>query len=127
MQVSVVVPTYNRPELLRRCLAALLAQDVDPTSYEIIVADDAACDATRQLVERYCLIHEEHADGSHLQLSNLYGLRELRGSEYVTSPREVVIEQRWPDVRYLPVKGAHGPAAARNIGWRAARAALVAF
>jgi GT2 family glycosyltransferase len=30
-------------------------------------------------------------------------------------------------VRYLPVTGAHGPAAARNAGWRAARGAVVAF
>ncbi len=30
-------------------------------------------------------------------------------------------------VRYLPVTGPHGPAAARNAGWRAARGAVVAF
>jgi GT2 family glycosyltransferase len=30
-------------------------------------------------------------------------------------------------IRYLPVSGSHGPAAARNVGWRAARAPLVAF
>jgi GT2 family glycosyltransferase len=30
-------------------------------------------------------------------------------------------------VRYVPVAGAHGPAAARNAGWRAARGAAVAF
>lgn len=48
--VSVVVPTYHRPELLERCLAALTAQDLDPQTYEIIVADDAACAATKQQV-----------------------------------------------------------------------------
>ncbi|HVX10999.1 MAG TPA: glycosyltransferase [Pirellulales bacterium] len=30
-------------------------------------------------------------------------------------------------VRYLPVVGAHGPAAARNVGWRAAAAENIAF
>jgi GT2 family glycosyltransferase len=30
-------------------------------------------------------------------------------------------------VRYVPVRGNHGPAAARNVGWRAAGAPLVAF
>jgi glycosyltransferase involved in cell wall biosynthesis len=116
--VSVVVPTYQRPELLRRCLAALLAQDYDPCAYEIIVADDAACDATRQLVERYCLIHEEHEECLHMRLSRLHGLRELRGSEQVTSPVQVAIE-RHTHVRYISVTSAHGPAAARNAGWRA--------
>ena len=51
MCVSVVVPTYRRPELLDRCLAALAAQEFDPSSFEVIVADDAASDATRRQVE----------------------------------------------------------------------------
>jgi glycosyltransferase involved in cell wall biosynthesis len=32
-----------------------------------------------------------------------------------------------PVVRYVPVAGRHGPAAARNAGWREARGAVVAF
>jgi len=32
-----------------------------------------------------------------------------------------------PAVRYLPVVRAHGPAAARNVGWRNARGAVIAF
>ncbi|RPI57318.1 MAG: glycosyltransferase [Chloroflexi bacterium] len=53
VRVSVVVPTCNRPEMLGRCLAALRDQDLDPTEYEIIIADDGAGngDATRRLVE----------------------------------------------------------------------------
>lgn len=53
IRVSVVVPTYRRPALLRRCLAALCAQDFDPATYEIIVVDDAPCATTRELVERW--------------------------------------------------------------------------
>src|ERR671937_1022250 len=30
-------------------------------------------------------------------------------------------------LRYVPVSGAHGPAAARNAGWRAARGLIIAF
>src|SRR6185312_2066302 len=51
MRVSVVVPTYRRPDLLDRCLTALAAQDFDAWAYEIVVADDAASDATRRQVE----------------------------------------------------------------------------
>lgn len=51
MHVSVVVPTYRRPELLDRCLAALVAQDLDASRYEVIVADDAASEATLRQVE----------------------------------------------------------------------------
>lgn len=50
-QVSVVVPTYQRPLLLQRCLEALIAQDLDPAAYEIIVVDDARSEAARALVD----------------------------------------------------------------------------
>jgi glycosyl transferase family 2 len=63
--VSVVVPTCGRPDLLRRCVAALEAQSLPDDAYEIIVVDDTL---TRR-----------------------------------------------------------GPAATRNIGWRRARAPIVAF
>lgn len=91
--VSVVVPTCRRPDLLGRCLDALLAQDLPGDSFEIIVSDDAACANTcRQLIawmERAC---EQ-------------GIR----------------------LRYVPVAGARGPAAARNAGWRTARGVIIAF
>jgi len=50
--LSVVVPTWRRPALLARCLQALLAQTLQPSLYEIVVADDAPEEAVRELVER---------------------------------------------------------------------------
>ena len=47
---SVIVPTYRRPALLARCLAALRAQSLSPEHYEIIVADDGADRAIEALV-----------------------------------------------------------------------------
>jgi glycosyltransferase involved in cell wall biosynthesis len=51
VRVSVIVPTFHRPDLLGRCLAALVSQDFDPMAYEVIVADNAAAAPTRRLVE----------------------------------------------------------------------------
>lgn len=93
LQASAVVPTCRRPDLLDRCLAALVAQDMAPAAYEIVVADDAASDQTRRQVERWA---------------------ERAGATGRT-------------IRYLRVAGRHGPAAARNTGWRAARGAAIAF
>jgi glycosyltransferase involved in cell wall biosynthesis len=93
-RVSAVVPTYKRPALLACCLRALLEQDLAATAYEVIVADDAASDETRQLVEGWA--------------------RLVCGSGKT--------------LRYLPVAdGAHGPAVARNAGWRAASGEIIAF
>lgn len=42
MRLLVVVPCFNRPDLLDRCLASINSQD-DP-SFDVIVADDASTD-----------------------------------------------------------------------------------
>lgn len=90
LRVSVVVPTYKRPDLLLRCLKALLRQDLPSESYEVIVADDALEPGTRRTVDRL-------AAYSRVRL------------------------------RYQPVTNNHGPAAARNAGWRSARSPVIAF
>lgn len=91
-RVSVVVPTYRRPEMLARCLEALLAQDFDAEDYEIIIADDAGSADTWQQVT-------------------------------------LIAEKARMRVLYIPVPSAcsHGPAAARNAGWRAACGEIIAF
>jgi len=89
MLVSVVVPTFRRPDLLQRCLAALHRQQFPQCEFEVVVADDAADEATRQLIES-------------------------RQSPFFSAC-------------YIPVNGHHGPAAARNAGWRAARGQFIAF
>lgn len=48
--VSVIVPTYNRCELLRELLESLCQQSLPPDSYEIIVADNCSSDATGAMV-----------------------------------------------------------------------------
>jgi GT2 family glycosyltransferase len=84
---SVVIPTYKRPELLARCLAALAEQDVC-AQWEVIVVDDEPSEATRAVVENKAF--------------------------------PVLL-------RYIPNSGRRGPAAARNVGWRAARGRIIAF
>jgi len=57
VQVSVIIPTYNRKDLLPRALRSVLQQVTDtqkgvchPT--EVIVADDGSTDGTREMIER---------------------------------------------------------------------------
>jgi len=40
--VSVIVPTYRRPQKLARCLASLSHQTLPSSAFEVIVVDDAA-------------------------------------------------------------------------------------
>ena len=50
--VSVVVPTYNRPEALRRCIAALAAQDYPRELFEVVVVDDGGATPAASVTER---------------------------------------------------------------------------
>jgi glycosyltransferase involved in cell wall biosynthesis len=50
LRLSVVLPTYNRAESLRRALAALTRQCADPASYEVVVVDNNCTDGTGEMV-----------------------------------------------------------------------------
>ena len=48
---SVVIPTFERPEDLRKCLSSIdYKQQINPPSYEIIVTDDSKSNETKKLV-----------------------------------------------------------------------------
>lgn len=49
--VSVVIPTFRRPDLLPRALASVLAQTV--SDLEVLVVDDGQCDATAEVVQSF--------------------------------------------------------------------------
>jgi glycosyltransferase involved in cell wall biosynthesis len=49
----VVVPTYNRHELLRLTLDSLVGQRLPPEEFEVIVSDDGSRDQTAALVDSY--------------------------------------------------------------------------
>lgn len=41
-RISVLIATYDRPELLRACLESFAAQTLDPSEYEVVVVDDGS-------------------------------------------------------------------------------------
>lgn len=49
-RASVVIPTYNRSDLLRRTLDALMAQSAPAAEFEVIVSDDGSSDDTAEMV-----------------------------------------------------------------------------
>ncbi|HEX3042938.1 MAG TPA: glycosyltransferase [Solirubrobacterales bacterium] len=51
--VSVVVPTHQRRETLRRALESLRAQSADPAGFEAIVATDACSDGSAEMIDAF--------------------------------------------------------------------------
>lgn len=52
-KLSVVIPTYNRCDLLRKNLTQLADQTLSPAEFEVVVADDGSTDATPDVVESF--------------------------------------------------------------------------
>jgi cellulose synthase/poly-beta-1,6-N-acetylglucosamine synthase-like glycosyltransferase len=95
LRVSVVIASHERPQLLLRCLRALVRQDLEPAAYVVIVVDAGSSPPARRAAR-----------------TGMEGLAARPGA---------------PALRYVQQPRNGGPAAARNAGWQAARAPVVAF
>ena len=53
MDISIIIPTLNRVELLETTLKSILQQKQSAAVFEVIVVDNGSTDATRELCEKY--------------------------------------------------------------------------
>lgn len=53
IELTVVIPTYNRAAELRRCLDALALQSASRDAFEVVVVNDGSRDATAQVLAEY--------------------------------------------------------------------------
>jgi len=53
MRCTVIIPTYNRAELLSLTLQSLLVQDLGTEDFEVMVIDDGSSDHTAEVVNQF--------------------------------------------------------------------------
>ncbi len=53
MDISVIIPTYNRSEKLKKCIDSILVQDFSKKKYEIIVVDDCSNDNSINILKDF--------------------------------------------------------------------------
>ncbi len=51
LSLTVIIPTYNRKDILKKCLNALFNQTYPRSDYEVIVVDDGSTDGTEEIVK----------------------------------------------------------------------------
>ena len=50
-KISIVIPTYNRADLLKQCLESILIQDYSASKYQLIIVNDGSTDDTEKNVD----------------------------------------------------------------------------
>lgn len=88
--VSVVVPTYQRLDLLTRCLEALSAQHFPRDSYEILVCDDGCHEKTRRLVEEWPNNHPQAPRMHYLPVPDTQGPAGARNIGWRAAQGEII-------------------------------------
>lgn len=114
---SVVIPTYNRREFLRRCLRSLCVQTAPGSAYEIVVVDDGSTDGTGELVaeltaEAPCRLTYRHQPNSGRARARNEGIRAAHGRLIIFLDSDMVVDREFIAAHLacheLPGRIAHG-------------------
>jgi glycosyltransferase involved in cell wall biosynthesis len=97
LAASVVLPTYNRPQLLERSLAALIDQNPSTPAYEIVVVDDGSRPETGETVRRIAgtdarVRYLRHDSNRGRSATRNTGIRHARGDIVLLVDDDVVVD-----------------------------------
>jgi glycosyltransferase involved in cell wall biosynthesis len=79
-KITVIIPTYNRPQFLKECLDSMLAQTLKP--YQIIVVNNGSPLETRKVCEAYKGIEYYEIESKGKSHASNFGLKLTKG-DYV--------------------------------------------
>lgn len=98
-RLSVVIATYNRPQLLGQALRTVLAQDYPKELYEVLVVDNNSPPLTRSVVESFagCKPSPRWIPEPKQGVSNARntGIREAKGEIIVFADDDILAEPNW--------------------------------
>jgi glycosyltransferase involved in cell wall biosynthesis len=101
IKISVIVPTYNRPDLLLRCLRSLIAQKFNRDAYEIIIVSDGPDGLTEKRVTNWLKRRLHHVryfvlpDKKGPAAARNYGWLHARGELIAFTDDDCVPDKNW--------------------------------
>lgn len=122
LRCTVVVPTYNRSDLLRSTLTALAAQTMPPDRFEVIVSDDGSSDDTPSVVAEFSSRLDVHYlfqpdEGFRVARARNMALRRARGTVSVFVDTGVLLHSTGLEAHCAVHERAEGPAAVIGYVW----------
>lgn len=98
MFVSVIIPTFNRIEVLKKCLEAITNQTIGKNNYEIIVVDDCSQDDTQKYCENFAqkksnLVYLRNQVNEGRVVTRNKGIKKATGDLLVFLDNDLIVEQ----------------------------------
>jgi len=98
--VSVVIPTYNRRELLRDAITSLFNQSYRRDRYEIIVVDNSSSDGTDEMMytlqkKSPCPLRYYRKENEGPGASRNFGIEKAKGDIVAFTDSDCVADQNW--------------------------------
>ena len=93
--VSVVIPVWNSPDLIGKCLTALAQQTYPRDRFEVLVVDNGSTDATANVARSYPFVAvlSEPVAGSYRARNR--GLRSARGEYVAFTDADCIPDPDW--------------------------------
>ena len=94
-KLSVIIPTYNRAEILRCCLRALDKQELPPHECEILVIDDGSEDHTPQVVgnsHKKYKTHYLYQENKGPAAARNFGIQQARGDTILILNEDAIVD-----------------------------------
>lgn len=118
LEISVVIPTYNRLDTLQRVIPSLLRQTLDPSAYEILVCDSNSNDGTREYLAS---VNAEHPNVRHLPgpyngraMARNAGISHADGSVILFNDSDIIADPELLDAHLRHHRAQRGIAV---VGW----------
>ncbi len=98
MEASIIIPTYNRKNILKRVLNTLFTQTYPRNTYEIIIVDDGSTDGTERMVKGLsapCILRYFRQDKKGPAAARNYGLRQAKGEIIIFIDSDILVDSHF--------------------------------
>jgi len=95
MEASIIIPTFNRARILKKCLNALSNQTY--RNFEVIVVDDGSIDDTKKIISEFEGLKIKYIYQKHSQqgIARNKGIEKAKGKYIVFIGDDIVPEKNW--------------------------------